>query len=238
LIPSGSLLRPAIPGSEIFGESSTYGPRANFKISLRELPDRGEFRVTVRAARYVDCLLLEPGTLPVPLPAAAPSATPAATNPASANTPPTPLTITLERGPDGLWPTLNLPSSGVWQLDVVRGPSDGNEPLLLLLPDGRHCEGRLEKGWTAADKPGPTLAADEQIFALLRTRLAAGPATLQLSGAPRPLFAVYSSLACRTTASKHANTQLLKTAVSGLECTWDCDETAAARLPPLNSLSR
>lgn len=186
LIPSGLLLRPAIPGSEIFGESSTYGPRANFKISLRELPDRGEFRVTVRAARYVDCLLLEPGTAPVPLPAAAPPAAPAATNPASANTPPTLPTITLERGPDGLWPTLNLPSSGVWQMDVVRGPSDGNEPLLLLLPDGRHCEGRLEKGWTAADNPGPTLAADEQIFALLRTRLAAGPATLQLSGAPAP----------------------------------------------------
>ncbi|MFM7039927.1 MAG: DUF1592 domain-containing protein [Planctomycetaceae bacterium] len=175
-IPSGLLLRPAIPGSEIFGVSSTYGPRANFKISLRELPDHGEFRVTVRAARYVDCLLLEPGT-------AAAAAAPSATAP-SATEPPAPGTLTLERAPDGQWPELNLPSSGVWQLDVVRGPDNGNEPLQLVLPDGRHCEGRLEKGWTAADNPGPSLAADEQLFALLRTRLPAGPAAFQLSGAP------------------------------------------------------
>jgi hypothetical protein len=180
LIPAGLLLRPAIPGSEIFGESSTYGPRANFKISLRELPERGEFRVTVQAARYVDCLLLEPGTAPAPSPAADPSTA----NPAATTTPAAPLTITLERGPDGQWPPLNLPSSGVWQLDVVRGPSAAKEPLLLVLPDGHHCEGRLEKGWTASDNPRPTIAADEQVFALLRTRLAAGSATLQLSGAP------------------------------------------------------
>lgn len=58
-IPSGLLLRPAIPSSEIFGESNTYGPHANFKISLRELPDRGQFRVKVRAAKYNDGLLLD-----------------------------------------------------------------------------------------------------------------------------------------------------------------------------------
>ena len=40
--PSGLLLRPAIPSPEIFGQSNTYGPMANFKISLRELPDAGE----------------------------------------------------------------------------------------------------------------------------------------------------------------------------------------------------
>lgn len=57
-IPAGLLLRPAIPSSEIFHESSTYGPHANFKISLRELPDRGHFRVKVRAAKYDDGLLL------------------------------------------------------------------------------------------------------------------------------------------------------------------------------------
>ena len=57
-IPAGLLLRPAIPSSEIFGESNTYGPHANFKISLRELPDRGHFRVKVRAAKYDDGLLL------------------------------------------------------------------------------------------------------------------------------------------------------------------------------------
>ena len=58
-VPGGLLLRPAIPGSELFGRSSTYGPMANFKVSLRELPDHGDFRVRVTAARYDDCLLLE-----------------------------------------------------------------------------------------------------------------------------------------------------------------------------------
>ncbi|MCH2129629.1 MAG: DUF1592 domain-containing protein [Pirellulaceae bacterium] len=60
-VPEGLLLRPAIPSEEIFGQSNTYGPRANFKIALRELPERGNFRVTVRAAKYNDALLLAPG---------------------------------------------------------------------------------------------------------------------------------------------------------------------------------
>jgi len=59
-IPAGLLLRPAIPSPELFGVSSTYGPNANFKVSLRELPDAGNFRVTVQAARYDDGLLLDP----------------------------------------------------------------------------------------------------------------------------------------------------------------------------------
>lgn len=61
-VPEGLLLRPAIPSSEIFGQESTYGPRANFKIALRELPQQGRFRVTVLAAKYDDGLLLDPGT--------------------------------------------------------------------------------------------------------------------------------------------------------------------------------
>ena len=52
VVPAGLLLRPAIPSPEIFGQSNTYGPMANFKISLRELPDHGNFRITVKAARY------------------------------------------------------------------------------------------------------------------------------------------------------------------------------------------
>lgn len=60
-VPQGLLLRPAIPSNEIFGVDSTYGPKANFKISLRELPDEGNFRVTVTAAKYDDGLLLDPG---------------------------------------------------------------------------------------------------------------------------------------------------------------------------------
>ena len=58
-VPQGLLLRPAIPADDF-----TYGPKANFKISLRELPDYGRFRVTVTAAKYDDGLLLDPGTSP------------------------------------------------------------------------------------------------------------------------------------------------------------------------------
>ncbi|MCA9216174.1 MAG: DUF1592 domain-containing protein [Planctomycetales bacterium] len=58
-VPEGLILRPAIPSREQFGVESTYGPRANFKISLRELPDHGNFRVTVRAAKYNDAMLLD-----------------------------------------------------------------------------------------------------------------------------------------------------------------------------------
>lgn len=63
-VPEGLLLRPAIPTDEIFGSEGTYGPKANFKISVRELPDNGRFRVTVTAAKYNDGLLLDPGTAP------------------------------------------------------------------------------------------------------------------------------------------------------------------------------
>ncbi|MEM7477409.1 MAG: DUF1592 domain-containing protein [Planctomycetota bacterium] len=56
---NGLLLRSAIPSTEIFQESSTYGPQANFKIALRELPDSGLFQVRVKAAKYEDPLLLK-----------------------------------------------------------------------------------------------------------------------------------------------------------------------------------
>ncbi len=59
-VPQGLLLRPAIPSAELFEVESTYGPKANFKISLRELPDHGRFRVTITAAKYDDGLLLDP----------------------------------------------------------------------------------------------------------------------------------------------------------------------------------
>ncbi|MEP7363261.1 MAG: DUF1592 domain-containing protein [Acidobacteriota bacterium] len=60
-VPQGLLLRPAIPNDELFSADGTYGPKANFKISLRELPDNGRFRVTVTAAKYTDGLLLDEG---------------------------------------------------------------------------------------------------------------------------------------------------------------------------------
>lgn len=57
-VPEGLLLRPAIPAL------GNYGPKANFKISLRELPDDGRFRVTVHAAKYRDGLLLDSNDRP------------------------------------------------------------------------------------------------------------------------------------------------------------------------------
>ncbi len=63
-VPEGLLLRPAIPTDEIFQSDGTFGPKANFKISVRELPDFGRFRVTVTAAKYSDGLLLDHGEDP------------------------------------------------------------------------------------------------------------------------------------------------------------------------------
>lgn len=60
-VAGGLLLRPAIPNDELFGTDGTYGPKANFKIAVRELPDDGRFRVTVTAAKYDDGLLLDKG---------------------------------------------------------------------------------------------------------------------------------------------------------------------------------
>jgi hypothetical protein len=63
-VPEGLLLRPAIPNDGLFGTDGTYGPKANFKIAVRELPDDGRFRVTVTAAKYNDGLLLDKGANP------------------------------------------------------------------------------------------------------------------------------------------------------------------------------
>ena len=77
MVSDGLLLRPAIPTTEIFGESSTYGPKANFKIALRELPEFGQFRVTVTAAKYDDGLLLTGrGIKPIQLEQMLPEKTP------------------------------------------------------------------------------------------------------------------------------------------------------------------
>ena len=62
-VPEGLLLRPAIPSEGLNGAEGN-GPKANFKIALRELPNDGRFRVTVTAARYNDGLLLDKGATP------------------------------------------------------------------------------------------------------------------------------------------------------------------------------
>ena len=64
IVPGAILLRPAIPSKEIFGESTTYGPSANFKIAVRELPKQGRFRITVIASKTNDALLHGASTQP------------------------------------------------------------------------------------------------------------------------------------------------------------------------------
>jgi mono/diheme cytochrome c family protein len=113
-VPEGLLLRPAIPNSEIFGASNTYGPMANFKISLRELPDRGNFRVTVKAARYDDALLLNPSS-----------------DAAAGNTAATMMTVdNLEKSAES---TVTIAEPGIYQIDVSRiaGESKGVFSLQL-----------------------------------------------------------------------------------------------------------
>lgn len=99
VVPQGLLLRPAIPNDEIFGTDGTYGPKANFKISLRELPEDGRFRVTVMAAKYNDGLLLDAGT-------------------ASVSTVKSVTSINKDAKTAG---TVTIPAAGVYQVDVY-GP--------------------------------------------------------------------------------------------------------------------
>ena len=121
VVPNGLLLRPAIPSSEVFGESSTYGPMANFKVSLRELPDHGNFRVTVKAVRYEDALLLDAGT---PIQGADPTSSMAADFFAS------PRAIVM------------IPEEGIYQVSVCVEPGEKQE-ILSLAFDGRHFSGPL-----------------------------------------------------------------------------------------------
>jgi hypothetical protein len=166
-VPEGLLLRPAIPSSEIFGESSTYGPRANFKIALRELPQDGRFRVTVLAAKYDDGLLLDPG------------AEPAETDESLVcRDPKTAQTVTIKR-------------AGVYQVDVFA--AKGAKPAEIALTLGeRHFTGtpgqpaflvvRLPAGALAVSVKGPApervaltpIAADHELakqFAVFEKRV-------------------------------------------------------------------
>jgi len=154
-VPKGLLLRPAIPSSEVFGESSTYGPMANFKVSLRELPHRGNFRVTVKAARYEDGLLLDAGTQisTVRTAVADLSESPAAN-------------VTIEE-------------AGIYEVDVDFVP--GEKPNMLSLELGnRHFSGRLFQPEAKAQADKKDQPA-EHSTAFLLVRLKPGP--LQLKAA-------------------------------------------------------
>lgn len=143
-VPEGLLLRPAIPSAEIFQVESTYGPRANFKISLRELPNNGRFRVTVKAAKYDDGLLLDAGQ---PLQEA--------TNALAVTT------SDLSASADA---TIAITEAGVYQVEVYFVPSEEPDSLSLTL-GGRHFSGQL----LPANAGGA-----EQGMAFLQVRLPAG----------------------------------------------------------------
>ena len=145
VVPEGLLLRPAIPSTLRFGESSTYGPRANFKIALRELPDHGRFRVTVAAARYQDGLLLDNDTEPL----------------VGQSSVVADLSSSREAG-------LAVPQSGIYQLDITAAPAKEPIPLTVNLGN-RQFSGRLDRSSASADEDGLV------IFPFLRVRLSAGP---------------------------------------------------------------
>jgi hypothetical protein len=111
LVPQGLLLRPAIPTDELFDGEGTYGPKANFKISVRELPDDGRFRVTVTAAKYNDAMLLDSG------------AAPQTGNGVVWREPKSPATIT-------------LPKPGIYQVDAYLPQSGSAVPDASHLDDG------------------------------------------------------------------------------------------------------
>ncbi len=158
-ISEGLLLRPAIPSTEIFGVESTYGPRANFKIALRELPDHGRFRVTVTAAKYEDGLLLDPGAEPSTIPFM------------SGNQ-----AICADPGPTKV---VNIPSAGIYQVDLL-SESDGERPepdvsqlqkgligywplngSVSSEPDARHLAGVLKADAKFVESPfGKALSLD------------------------------------------------------------------------------
>jgi hypothetical protein len=124
-VREGLLLRPAIPNDELFTEDGTYGPKANFKISLRELPSEGPFRITVTAAKYNDGLMLDAGS------------SAAAANPASI----TALEPRQER-------TITIPQAGIYQVDVHAEPLDRVKPAI----DGSRLSSGLGGHWTFEDE--------------------------------------------------------------------------------------
>ena len=156
VVAEGLLLRPAIPSLEIFGVSNTYGPMANFKISLRELPEQGNFRVTVKAARYADSLLLDAGT---PVQEATESAAVA--------------DVSASPSAD-----LTIKEEGIYQVDVYCGPGKSQGLLSLTLGE-RHFAGQLLELAPKQADPNNEAKATDQMTAFMLVRLPAG--TLKLT---------------------------------------------------------
>lgn len=115
-VPQGLLLRPAIPSENANG-SEGFGPKANFKIAVRELPADGRFRITVMAAKYDDGLLLDQG---------------AAARPENANA----ITLTPKE------PVAHIAKAGVYQVDVYP-----QEPELAQPADSSRLTEGLVGNW-------------------------------------------------------------------------------------------
>jgi hypothetical protein len=149
-VRAGLLLRPAIPSDELFQVDSTYGPKANFKISLRELPDEGRFRVTVKTAKYDDGLLLDPGT---PRAGADPANLPAGS-------------IALENV--SLPQTVTIETAGIYQIDVdlqadaAPATADKRQVLSLTLGDRRFSGTLVQPAFVAVRLPAGPLEVAAQ----------------------------------------------------------------------------
>jgi hypothetical protein len=154
-VQGGLLLRPAIPSQEIFGESNTYGPMANFKISLRELPDHGDFRVVVRASRYDDGLLLDSAE---PMKDAGDSAE--------------------QKVVDATAGTTIIEQPGVYQVDVSCTMAEPAHLLRLKIGD-RDFSKQIKS--THAGDAAAEVVSQPQSHAVVLVRLKAGPLTLQTS---------------------------------------------------------
>lgn len=152
VLSEGLALRPAIPSPEIFGQSNTYGPMANFKISLRELPEQGNFRVTVKAARYDDGLLLDAGA-----PVASGTATLSAAVPDS---------------------SVSIKEAGLYQIDAYCTPGKPQGLLSLDLGE-RQFAGQLLESPPAKQSDGDAPPATEQPTAFILVRLPAGDLKLK-----------------------------------------------------------
>ncbi|MDE0104967.1 MAG: DUF1592 domain-containing protein [Bryobacterales bacterium] len=127
LIAEGLLLRPAIPNDAIFRLDGTYGPKANFKVSVRQLPDEGRFRVTVTAAKYPDGLLLNPGIRP--------------------RDPLGPSVLVLHSpGPES---TLLIPQAGIYQVDAYEAGGQRAMPA----PDAMRLRDGLFGPWPDESAP-------------------------------------------------------------------------------------
>jgi hypothetical protein len=163
-ITGGLLLRPAIPSPEIFGESNTYGPMANFKVSLRELPDHGDFRITIRASRYDDGLLLDTAESQTAVPE-------------SSDT----LAVMLDAVHTGE-ATIGVP--GVYQVDVLCVMSEPTH--LLRLKIGARDFSRTIASKFPADATAE-ISSQEQQHAFVVFRLAAGPLAVSSSSTDKTM---------------------------------------------------